>query len=201
VLFADGNQGGQKVLEKGPATPTIDDHHVDAERPVAIGLGRPWPQDKDMVRAAMGRLKAAKAMQVTSPAGTDLHVDLTGTTAPGTMAHWPGDMNLTFKRYVEAPVRLDVTVDYATHVGGTGTDAELFRSCLAACGDRDAYAVSHVGWGLNARARRDSLTMCDRGHTLGKATFAALPAARHLMNLGAPVAFRAALTSSLSSLE
>jgi len=36
---------------------------------------------------------------------------------------------------------------------------------------------------------------------LPKATFAAPPAARHLMNLGAPVAFRAALTSSLSSLE
>jgi 2,5-dihydroxypyridine 5,6-dioxygenase len=154
-----------------------------------------------MVRAAMGRLKAAKAMQVTSPAGTDLHIDLTGTTAPGTMAHWPGDMNLTFKRYVEAPMKLDFTEDYATHVGGTGTDAELFRSCLAAWGDRDAYAVSHMGWGLNARARRDPLTMYDRGHTLGKATFAALPAARHLMNLGAPVAFRAALTSSLSSLE
>ena len=82
----------------------------------------------------------------------------------GRLVFAPGDMNLTFKRYVESPVTFDIAEDYVTHVGGTGTDAELFRSYLAAWGDRDAYAVSHVGWGLNTRARWDSLTMYDRGH-------------------------------------
>ena len=31
-----------------------------------------------------------------------------------------------------------------------------------AWGDREAYAVSHVGWGMNARARWHALAMYDR---------------------------------------
>jgi 2,5-dihydroxypyridine 5,6-dioxygenase len=36
------------------------------------------------------------------------------------------------------------------------------RSYIAAWGDREAYAVSHVGWGLNAAARWDSMALYDK---------------------------------------
>ena len=105
------------------------------------------------------------------------------TDKPGTLSHWPGglvlcfpqakaaagtlvmasgDINLTFKRYVETPVRLSIADDYVTRVEGDGVDAELMREYFAAWGERDAYAVSHVGWGLNPRARWDALAMYDK---------------------------------------
>jgi 2,5-dihydroxypyridine 5,6-dioxygenase len=110
------------------------------------------------------------------------------TDKPGTLAHWPGglvvsfpksgsvngtlvldrgDVNLTFKRYLEAPVRLTLEADYVTHIEGDGTDAEIMRRYLAAWGDREAYAVSHVGFGLNRKARYEALTMYDRRDTNG----------------------------------
>ena len=36
------------------------------------------------------------------------------------------------------------------------------RSYIAAWGDREAYAVSHVGYGLNAAARWDSMALYDK---------------------------------------
>ena len=45
---------------------------------------------------------------------------------------------------------------------GQGLDAELMREYIAAWGDREAYAVSHVGWGMNRAARWDSMTFYDK---------------------------------------
>lgn len=80
----------------------------------------------------------------------------------GTLVLASGDINLTFKRYVESPVRLSIADDYVMRVEGDGVDAELMREYFAAWGERDAYAVSHVGWGLNPRARWDALAMYDK---------------------------------------
>ena len=106
------------------------------------------------VRAATRMLRGATHMAVTSAAGTSLDVDLAGATTvgvwgwtdrAGTLAHWPGglvvsfpksaavngalvldrgDINLTFKRYLEAPVRLTLEADYVTWIEGEGADAE-----------------------------------------------------------------------------
>jgi len=152
---------------------------------------------EQIVRAAARMLRGAKRMKVTSPAGTDLDVDMAGastvgvwgwTDKPGTLAHWPGglvvsfpksgtvngtlvldrgDINLTFKRYLEAPVRLALEADYVTRIEGKGADAELMRAYLAAWGEREAYAVSHVGFGLNRKARYEALAMYDRRDTNG----------------------------------
>ena len=149
------------------------------------------------VRAAAKMLRGAKRMTVTSAAGTKLDIDMAGastvgvwgwTDRPGTLAHWPGgivvsfpksgavngtlvldrgDINLTFKRYLEAPVRLTLEADYVTRIEGEGTDAELMRGYLAAWGDKEAYAVSHVGFGLNRKARYEALAMYDRRDTNG----------------------------------
>ena len=50
---------------------------------------------------------------------------------------------------------------------GEGTDAEMMRSYLAAWGDKEAYAVSHVGFGMNRKARYEALAMYDRRDTNG----------------------------------
>lgn len=160
---------------------------VSNEHPEALERLVPRPEDEAPVKAAVKRARAAKRMTVTSAAGTDLVVDMAGaitagvwgwTDRPGTIAHWPGgvvvsfpragtvngtlvlapgDANLTFKRYIESPVRLTLVDDHVTAIEGAGTDAIAMREYLAAWGDRAAYAVSHVGWGMNARARREAL--------------------------------------------
>ncbi|WP_431271436.1 2,5-dihydroxypyridine 5,6-dioxygenase [Dankookia sp. P2] len=170
---------------------------VSNEHPEALARLVPRPEDEAPVRAAVKLARAAKRMTVVSAAGTDLTIALEGaatagvwgwTDRPGTVAHWPGgvvvsfpragsvqgtlvldagDANLTFKRYLERPVRLDLHDDYIVSVSGDGTDAELMRRYLAAWGDRAAYAVSHVGWGLNPRARYEALAMYDRRDTNG----------------------------------
>ena len=140
----------------------------------------------------MRLLREAKRMTVSSPAGTQLEIQVQGarvggvwgyTEKPGTLSHWPGglclcfpkaasvdgtlvmapgDLNLTFKRYAESAVRLTIEGDYVTRIAGDSLDAELMRSYFSAWGDREAYAVSHVGWGMNPRARWDALVMYDR---------------------------------------
>ena len=144
------------------------------------------------VRAGMKRMKAAKSMRVASSAGTDLTVSLEGarvggvwgfTQKPGTLTHWPGglclafpaagsvngtlvlaagDMNLTFKRYIESPITVTIADDYVTHIEGAGYDARMMREYYASWGDREAYAVSHVGWGMNQIARWDAMAFYDK---------------------------------------
>ena len=165
---------------------------VSHEHPEILERCLPRAEDEAPVRDAMRRLKAARRMTVTSAAGTDLAIDLVGarvggiwgfTRKPGTLTHWPGgivvgfpaagsvrgtlvldrgDVNLTFKRYVADPVRLTIEDDHVTAIGGDSLDAQLMREHLAAWGDRAAYAVSHVGWGLNRRARWDALAFYDK---------------------------------------
>ncbi|MBK7991468.1 MAG: hypothetical protein IPK05_17275, partial [Comamonadaceae bacterium] len=45
---------------------------------------------------------------------------------------------------------------------GAGLDAQLMRSYIEAWGDREAYAVSHVGYGLCDAARWDSMALYDK---------------------------------------
>jgi 2,5-dihydroxypyridine 5,6-dioxygenase len=41
-------------------------------------------------------------------------------------------------------------------------DGDLMRGYFEAWNDPQAYAVSHVGWGLNRRARWDAMTFYDK---------------------------------------
>jgi 2,5-dihydroxypyridine 5,6-dioxygenase len=166
--------------------------YVSNEHPEALARLLPDDTLEPLVKDHVKRLRGAQRMQVTSPSGTDLDIRLTGatcggnwgyTTRPGTMTHWPGglalafpaggsvngtlvlaegDVNLTFKRYVERPVTLRIENDYVTRIEGSGVDADLMRSYIAAWGDREAYAVSHVGYGLNRAARWDSMALYDK---------------------------------------
>ncbi len=165
---------------------------VSNEHPEILERLIPDPALKPRVDEGAALLSGAFQMRVTSTAGTDLTVDVSQapaaaswgcTDGPGTIAHWPGglclcfppagtvngtlmldvgDVNLTFKRYLESPVGLRIADDYITDIAGDGLDAELMSSYLEAWDDPDAYAVSHVGWGMNPAARWDALTMYDR---------------------------------------
>lgn len=79
----------------------------------------------------------------------------------------PGDVNLTFKEYLRDPVELTIEDDHVVQVTGDNVDADLFRSYLAAFGEREAYAVSHVGWGMNHGARWDALALYDKAQVNG----------------------------------
>lgn len=180
------------ILEGGARVLMVSNEHPEAlERLV------PDPALEPKVKRAVKRCRTASRMRVTSKAGTDLDIDLTGATTvgvwgwcdrPRTVAHWPGgvvvsfprahtvngrlvldrgDVNLTFKRYVESRVDLRLEDDHVVAVDGDGTDAELMRRYLAAWGDREARAVSHVGFGMNPRARYEALTMYDMRDTNG----------------------------------
>lgn len=165
---------------------------ISNEHPEILERTAPRVEDEGPVRDAMRKLKAAKAMRVHSAAGTDLAVDLTDariggvwgfSTRPGSLSHWPGglvlafpaagrvhgtlvmdsgDVNLTFKRYLQDPVRLVIEHDHVVGIEGTSVDADLMRGYWEAWGDRSAYAVSHLGWGLNRRARWDAMTFYDK---------------------------------------
>ncbi|MDH3678381.1 MAG: peptidase M29 [Acidimicrobiia bacterium] len=170
---------------------------VSNEHPELLERLVPDPALEAKVKAGTKLLRSAETMTVTSPGGTDLTIDVANapagsswgyTSRPGTIAHWPGglclcfpaagsvngtlvldagDVNLTFKRYLESPIRLTVVDDYITDIEGDGLDAALMSSYFEAWDDLDAYAVSHVGWGMNPAARWDALTMYDRSQVNG----------------------------------
>ena len=165
---------------------------VSNEHPEVLERLRPDAALEAKVKTGIKRLAAAKKMHVTSAAGTDLLIDVAEARVggvwgwcnkPGRVAHWPGgiclcfpakgstngrlvlaagDINLTFKRYLESAVTLTIVDDYVTKIDGDGVDSELMRSYFSAWDDRDAYAVSHVGWGMNPAARWDAMVMYDK---------------------------------------
>jgi 2,5-dihydroxypyridine 5,6-dioxygenase len=169
---------------------------ISNEHPEILERTAPRAEDEAPVREAMRRLRAARLLAVRSAAGTDLRIALEGariggvwgfTARPGTLSHWPGglvlafpaagtvqgtlvldrgDVNLTFKRYLQDAVRLVIEDDHVVQIEGDSVDAELMRGYIAAWAaspeDRAAYAVSHVGWGLNRRARWDAMSFYDK---------------------------------------
>ena len=176
-----------RILEGGARLLMISDEHPEALERLA-----PDPALTPKVKAGIKMLRDAGRMTVRSAAGTDLAIDVADTPAAGVwgycdktgqVAHWPGglvlcfpkantvngtlvmdagDVNLTFKRYLESPITLTIEDDYVTDISGRGLDADLFRQYIAAWGDREAYAVSHVGWGMNPKARWESMALYDK---------------------------------------
>jgi 2,5-dihydroxypyridine 5,6-dioxygenase len=167
---------------------------ISNEHPEVLERCMPDESLKPKVDKSLYLLQHSKTMYVTSVAGTNLKVEIkdapsragAGFLSPGDkVAYWPaglalffplkntvngnvvlntGDVNLTFKKYIEAPVTLIIENDFVTSIEGHGLDADLMRSYYEAWNDPNAYAVSHVGWGLNPNARWDALAMYDKQH-------------------------------------
>lgn len=180
------------ILETGTRVLMVSNEH-----PENIERWPHDPSLANRVATGLAELRAASTMHVTSVAGTNLTIDLAGAATagskgwvdePGDIAHWPGglvlafpaagtvngtvvlapgDVNLTFKEYIREPIRLTVVDDHVTTIDGDGLDADLFRSYIAAFNEPEAYAISHVGWGMNPAARWESLAMWDKTDTNG----------------------------------
>jgi len=156
----------------------------------------PTQADKTRVTAAAARIQAAGEMRVRSAAGTDLRCPLGEFPAiseygfvdePGRWDHWPsgfaltwpneggasgrividrGDILLPQKCYVDDPITLTVENGYAVRIEG-GLSADLLNDYMASFDDPEAYAISHIGWGLQPRARWSTLGLYDREATIG----------------------------------
>lgn len=193
--------GGARVLMISNEHPENFERYVwDPDLPRRVALAADW-------------VRAAREMRVTSEAGTELGVRLEGavvagstgiTGGPGSIAHWPGglvaafpaahsvegaivlapgDLNLTFKRYVESPIRLVIEDDHVVAVEGDAVDALLFRSYLSAFEDEASRATSHLGFGMNTHARWDYIELYDKGEING--TEARAAAGNFLYSTGA----------------
>jgi 2,5-dihydroxypyridine 5,6-dioxygenase len=181
-----------QILGSGARVMMISNEHPDILERLTVDVDL-----TAAIKQGVRRLAKTRTMRVTSAAGTDLTAHLEGAQLgavwggadkPGLVQHWPGglclafppansvngtlvmnvgDVNLTFKRYLETPVTLRIENDYVVSIEGQGLDAELMRSYMAAWGDREAYAVSHLGWGMNPNARWDALQMFDKNDVNG----------------------------------
>jgi 2,5-dihydroxypyridine 5,6-dioxygenase len=144
--------------------------------------------------AAVEALAGARTLRFTNRAGTDVtyrigypvkaqygYVD-----QPGQWDHWPsggmvltcgeddgidgrvvvdrGDILLPFKQYVAEPIEFVIDAGRITEIRGDGYQAELVRSYMADFDDPDAYGLSHIGWGLDERAKWAALATDSRGH-------------------------------------
>jgi 2,5-dihydroxypyridine 5,6-dioxygenase len=142
-------------------------------------------------------IRGAQEMTVTSKAGTKLRVNLAGAQAstscgfcdrPGQWANWgngmmaayppsldvdgdivlaPGDIIFPFKKYVEGRVLFRFKHAFVEAIEGDGIDADLMRDYMARWNDRNAYGISHVGWGLNERALWHALTFYRKDEMIG----------------------------------
>lgn len=166
------------------------------EPPEVLARLVPTEADRTRVKAAAARTAKAKEMYITSAAGTNLSCKLGEfpviseygfVDEPGRWDHWPSGFALTFpdeggtngtivvekgdillpqKRYCSERIVLTVKNGYATKIEG-GIDAELLKDYMAAFNDPEAFAISHIGWGLQSRARWSTLGLYDREATIG----------------------------------
>ena len=106
---------------------------------------------------------------------------------PGRWDHWPsgfvltwpderssngtvvldrGDILLPMKSYVAEPIVLTIKNGFVSSIEG-GLDAELLKDYIVSFDDPEAYAISHLGWGLQKKARWSTLGLYDREATIG----------------------------------
>jgi 2,5-dihydroxypyridine 5,6-dioxygenase len=141
---------------------------------------------RERVEAGEARLAKAKQLRFINPAGTDVTYEIGQypvlteygfTDTPGRWDHWPGgflatqsndakvhgrvvmdrgDILFPFNKYVQEPVEFTIRDGYIVDIKG-GSDAVTIREYMESFHDPRAYAVSHIGWGLNQLAQWDYL--------------------------------------------
>jgi len=131
-------------------------------------------------------LNKGKTLRITSDAGTDLTMSKEGrpgisqygiSDIKGRWDHWPsglvacapvegtaegtlvidiGDIILNLGRYVQLPIKLTIREGNIVKFEG-GLDAKLLQECFEASKEKNAYQVSHIGWGTDHRAQWNSI--------------------------------------------
>lgn len=155
----------------------------------------PTEEDRRRVVAAADLISRSREMHVTSAAGTNLRcaighyapiLEYGFTDKPGRWDHWPsgfaltwpnelsaqgrvvldrGDILLPLKFYVRTPIEMTVHNGYVTDIAGD-LDADILKDYMAHFADHEGFAISHLGWGLQDRARWSSMMLYDREQTI-----------------------------------
>ncbi len=137
---------------------------------------------RDRVEAGEARLAKAKELRFTNALGSDVTYELGGrsvlteygyTDTPGRWDHWPsgflatvareggvngrvlmnpGDILLPQMKQLSEPVEFLIREGMVVELSG-GKEAHELRELMESYRDPRAYAVSHIGWGLNPLAR------------------------------------------------
>jgi len=179
----------QRILESGTRI------LLAVEPPEVLMRLLPSEDDRARVQAAAAILAQGRTLTVQSAAGTDVRFTLGQypvieeygfVDRPGRWDHWPsgflftwpnegksegrivldrGDILLPQKRYLAEPVTLTVKQGYVTAIDGD-LEAELFREYMESFADREGYALSHIGWGVQPRAKWSALSLYDREQTI-----------------------------------
>ena len=152
----------------------------------------PTSEIRERVEFGEKLLASSQQMRITSPGGTDVTYRLGVyptmseygyNDTPGRWDHWPaafvftggaddgvdgtivltpGDVLLPFNTYVQTPVTMTVEQGFVTDIRG-GLDADLLSSYIESFDDPRGYGMSHVGWGLDERAKWHGLTQFGGG--------------------------------------
>lgn len=168
-----------------------------AEPPEILARMFPRAGQRSRVEAGARRLARAATARFTNAAGTDMRytlgqyqpIDQYGYTDqpgrwdnfPGSFVYtWPdegrsegvivlqeGDILLPFKEFVRSEVRIEVENGYITSVTG-GFDAWHMRQYLESWNDQAAYAMAHIGWGLDESAQWHAMTMVNKETSVGQ---------------------------------
>jgi len=154
----------------------------------------PTQELRRRVDVALDLLAEARELRFTNRAGTDVTYRIDAypvqgqygfADTPGRWDHWPsggivftsgaddgvdgrvviapGDIILPFKIYLQSPLELTIAAGRIGDIRG-GVEAELVREYMANFDDSDAYGLSHIGWGLDERAKWSALATDKRGH-------------------------------------
>jgi 2,5-dihydroxypyridine 5,6-dioxygenase len=67
-----------------------------------------------------------------------------------------GDIMFPFNQYVQEPIEFTIRDGYIVDIKGKA-DAALLHEYMESFHDPRAYAISHIGWGLNQLAQWDYL--------------------------------------------
>ncbi|MDA0824117.1 MAG: leucyl aminopeptidase [Proteobacteria bacterium] len=138
----------------------------------------PDPALRERVEAGERRLRNAKTLRFTNDAGTDVSYTLSNksilteygyTVTPGRWDHWPGgflatlaadrgvngkvvmdvdDIIYPLKKFVTSPIEFIIRDGSVIEINGGGSATEV-KEFIASYDDPRAFAISHIGWGLN----------------------------------------------------
>lgn len=166
------------------------------EPPEILARLLPTEGDKTRVLAGVRKLEAAKKFEAFSAAGTEFYADLGEypvipeygfSEEPGRWDHWPsgflftwpnegsaqgkivintGDIIYPFKTFAQSPITIEIKDGYVKKIHG-GFDAEHLSAYMDSFGDPEVYAMSHIGWGLQRRAKWTAPGLYDRVETTG----------------------------------
>lgn len=166
------------------------------EPPEILVRALPSLEDRQRVNRGTARLRRARRMDVTSKAGTDATFLLGEyptfgeygfVDEPGRWDNWPsgfvftfaneggssgilvldrGDILLPQKTYLSDRIVMHLENGYVRKVEG-GVEAEMLLEFINSFNDPEAFAMSHVGWGLQPRCQWSALSMLDKEQTIG----------------------------------